>query len=231
MNLMTKPSAFPAILCIMLVWGCTQKSQPQQPTELTYLALGDSYTIGEAVPEQERWPVQLVDSLQKAGIDVKAPTIIAKTGWTTNELMEAIDQAAVDSTYDFVSLLIGVNNQYRGYDINQYRVEFQSLLEQALAFANNRSERVIVVSIPNYGVTPFAQSRNPERIGKELTTYDTIADSISGQYDVAFINIRNLSENARSDSSLLAQDQLHPSGKMYAQWVSRMLPIVTSKLK
>lgn len=214
----------------MFLWGCARKP-PQQPSpKLTYLALGDSYTIGEAVPEQDRWPVQLVDSLRNSGFSAETPTIIAKTGWTTNELMEAIEEAAIDTTYDFVSLLIGVNNQYRGYDINQYRIEFELLLQHAITFADNRPERVLVVSIPNYGVTPFAGSKNPEKISSELTMYDSIADSITMQNAVTFIDIRDLSENAEQDSTLLAPDQLHPSGKMYAEWVSRMLPVVKSKL-
>lgn len=196
-----------------------------------YLALGDSYTIGESVPEDKRWPAQLVDSLLRLNITVNEYEIIARTGWTTAELQQGITNAELTPPYDLVSLLIGVNNQYRGYDIDIYRTEFQELIEQSIGFAGNDTSRVFVVSIPNYGVTPFGQSRGEERIRMELLEYDKIAEEIATKYGIPFVNITPISEEAKTDMSLIAEDELHPSGKMYSLWVQEMMPTVLSILK
>ncbi len=199
--------------------------------ELRFLALGDSYTIGESVPENERWPIQLSDSLSTKGFIFKEINIIATTGWTTSELQAGILDAAPDSSYDMVSLLIGVNNQYRGYNTNIYRTEFKELLEQAIVLANRDMEKVFVVSIPNYGVTPFGQSLGEDRIRKELLYYDAIADSIAQTFGVPFVNITPISEDAKTDPGLIAGDQLHPSGKMYSLWVQEILPVAEKLLQ
>ena len=221
MKLSDLKATVPVLLVMMipLFWGCQEK--------LSYLALGDSYTIGESVEESLRWPVQLADSLSEMGIPVAPPTIIATTGWTTNELQEAIADTTLHPPYDMVSLLIGVNNQYRGYDIERYKAEFRELVEQAISFAGDDPMKVFVVSIPNYGVTPFGL-KNEEIIRQELLEYDAIADSISSDFGIPFINITPISENAKTDLSLIAGDKLHPSGKMYSLWVSEMLPTVLS---
>lgn len=197
---------------------------------IKYLALGDSYTIGESVPEDKRWPVQLADSLSTKGFNVSKPEIIATTGWTTAELQNGISKAELSPLYGLVSLLIGVNNQYRGYDIEIYRTEFRELLDQAIQFVGEDPSKVFVVSIPNYGVTPFGQSRGEDRIRKELLEYDSIARKIASEYNIPFINITPISENAKTDMSLIAEDRLHPSGKMYTLWVSEILPVVLSRL-
>lgn len=219
-----------------LISGCTDRGTktnlPSNSSQnsFSYLALGDSYTIGESVLENERWPVQLADSLSFSGIKVSAPTIVAKTGWTTDELKTGIAQVELDSTYDLVSLLIGVNNQYRGYDINIYKTEFQELLEQAISFAGGDTSRVFVVSIPNYGVTPFGIQKGEEKIRTELLRYDAIAEQISSGYGIPFVNITPISEGAKTNADLIAEDELHPSGKMYSQWTSKILPVATSLL-
>lgn len=196
-----------------------------------YLALGDSYTIGEAVPADERWPHILQGRLVGDGLKVEMPKIIATTGWTTDELQAAIDKENPAKNYDLVSLLIGVNNQYRGYPIGQYKTEFESLLKQAIAFAQNRAERTFVVSIPDYGVTPFAAEKDPPKIARELDEYNAIAQEICKKYQVAFVDITPGSRRASEDPALVAEDGLHPSGKMYKEWVDAAYPVVKSMLK
>ncbi|MGH8078339.1 MAG: GDSL-type esterase/lipase family protein, partial [Lysobacter sp.] len=147
---------------------------------MSYLALGDSYTIGEGVPEAGRWPVQLAAALRREGIDLADPRIIATTGWTTDELATAIDAAEPVGSFDFVSLLIGVNNQYRGRSVAEYRSEFTALLKRAIGFTGGRADRVLVLSIPDWGVTPFAaaqfaqqQGRDDAQIARELDAFNT----------------------------------------------------------
>lgn len=190
----------------------------QEP--LTYLALGDSYTIGEAVDIEHRFPVQLVNRLNDAGISVKQPEIIAQTGWTTDELKEAISASDLEETYDLVSLLIGVNNQYRGYPISQYKSEFEGLLETAIRFADHKTDRVFVVSIPDYGVTPFAKASDGDKIAREIDAYNNMARQICLQKGVKYFDITPHSRKAATDPSLIAEDDLHPSGKMYKNWVN-----------
>lgn len=196
-----------------------------------FLALGDSYTIGEAVPEEERWPVQLVKHLRKEGVSIKDPDIIATTGWTTDELQAAIDHQKTSGHYDLVSLLIGVNNQYRNYPAENYRQEFTSLLEQAIAFAGGESGRVIAFSIPDYGVTPFAAGKDSEKIARELDEYNRIAKEIAEKKGVRWFDITPHSRNAAHDPTLIAEDGLHPSGKMYLNWVGQILPYVGNLLR
>lgn len=196
----------------------------------TYLALGDSYTIGEAVEAAERWPVQLIDSARKVGYPVDNPKIIATTGWTTGELKKGIENEGIEgNTYDFVSLLIGVNNQYRGQDIEIYRQEFEELLLQSIEFAGGSSERVFVVSIPDYGVTPFGKA-NAEKIAEELDEYNQIAEDFCSQYKVRYFYITDISRQAKSNPELIASDNLHPSGEMYQLWVERIYPWFAQKL-
>src|SRR5580704_16030613 len=144
---------------------------------MRYLALGDSYSIGEGVPEAGRWPVQLAVRLRREGIALDDPTIIATTGWTTDELSAAMDATTFAPPYDLVSLLIGVNNQYRGRDASDYRGQFRHLLDRAIALAGMQPARVLVLSIPDWGVTPFAHGsgRDVLKIAQELDVYNAIA--------------------------------------------------------
>lgn len=204
-----------------------------QPSPLSFLALGDSYTIGEAVDENERWPMQLVHALGTDSLMI--PKIIATTGWTTSELQAGIQAemsaGVLEKSYGVVSLLIGVNNQYRGQDTATYRKEFTELLDQAIGFAEKGKEATFVVSIPDYGLTPFVANANkdPEVIAKELDWYNATAKEIAMSKGVAFIDITPISRRAADDASLIATDGLHPSGKMYKAWVEEeIMPSVKS---
>ncbi len=186
---------------------------------ITYLALGDSYTIGESVAENERWPVVLANELNTKGMEVAKPKIIARTGWATNELQEAIEKEEMNDTFGLVSLLIGVNNQYRGYPFEQYENEFVALLNTAIDFANGDSSKIFVVSIPDYGVTAFAANSDTAKIARELDQYNLYAKTVCEEKDIPFFDITPISRKAKEDLELVASDELHPSGKMYAQWV------------
>lgn len=198
----------------------------QMENNIKYLALGDSYTIGEGVSESDRFPVQLSNELNKLGFLVDQPIIIAKSGWTTDELSSALDEKEPIGKFDFVTLLIGVNNQYRGRDAEEFRNEFIQLLNRAAGYTNSIMN-VIVVSIPNWGLTPFAieKGRDPETVTKEIELFNSIAKEESKKVDAHFINITDISQLAAKDLTLLANDKLHPSGKMYSLWVERILPI------
>ena len=205
-------------------------TQPSDP--LTYLALGDSYTIGESVAEDQRWPVQLAARLDADGIDLQSPRIIATTGWTTDELMDGIEQADIEgNTYDLVSLLIGVNNQFRGRPLNEYRDDFTELLEDAIDFAGGDKERVFVVSIPDYGYTPFGVN-NQSTISAGIDAFNSAAEGIAAALDVDFYNITDISrEWEAGDDTLVASDGLHPSGEQYRRWVERFYEDVKSKIE
>lgn len=183
------------------------------------LALGDSYTIGESVPAEQRWPVQLQKKLTGEGIKMASPEIIARTGWTTAELAEGILAANPKGPYDLVTLLIGVNNQYRGLDTAEYRRQFRELLVQAATFAGNSYSRVIVVSIPDYGYTPFGQSRDRSEISRGIDLFNRINEQETRKTPAVYINITAISRNGISEPQLVAPDGLHPSGEQYRRWV------------
>ena len=187
-------------------------------TPLKYLALGDSYTIGESVAENDRWPIQLAEALRKKNRDIEAPRIIATTGWRTDNLANAINIARLKNEYDLVSLLIGVNNQYQGKPIAQFTKEFEELLNTAIKLAGGKKENVFVVSIPDYGYTPFGKSKQ-EQISKELDEYNRLTREIVKKYDIKYFYITDISRRGLSDPSLVAEDGLHPSGKQYKEWV------------
>jgi lysophospholipase L1-like esterase len=189
---------------------------------IRYLALGDSYTIGEGVAEEDRYPNQLLKRLEQSGIPTAKAQIIATTGWTTSDLKAAIADENPQGPFDRVSLLIGVNNQYQGKEESLYVAEFEELVQNAIRLAGHKKERVFVISIPDYGVTPFAVQRNPAQISQEIDRYNAINRQISLQYGLHYFDITPISRQADHDLSLLAEDQLHPSGKMYALWVDMM---------
>lgn len=208
---------------LFMATSCNQNKM--NSTSYSYLALGDSYTIGESVPEQERYPVQLADSLKKNGIEISDVKIIAKTGWTTDELQLGIDTAVVKEEYDLVTLLIGVNNQYRGRDVENYREEFKALLHRATAFASGNKDKVIVISIPDWGVTPFAEGRDKEQIAQEIDTYNSVNLEETTNAGVAYVDVTGISRMAVTQPDLIASDGLHPSGKMYTLWVKEIYPL------
>lgn len=201
--------------------------------QLSYLALGDSYTIGEAVVQSQSFPYQLVSNLNSEGIKTGAPKIIATTGWTTDELQAAIKSASLTSKFDIVTLLIGVNNQYRGGSIEVYRTEFRALLQTAIAFADGDKAHVFVVSIPDWGATPFGKQsgRGQENIGKEIDAFNAANKEETLKEGVSYTDITPGSRNAAQDGTLVASDGLHPSGKMYSNWSAQLLPAVVNVFK
>ncbi len=227
---------FPLIFVIYLplvACGATEekdKEMMDQTGKSRFLALGDSYTIGESVPESKRWPVQLTEQLNKASFNFAPPEIIATTGWTTDELQKGIEKVTPVGPYDLVSLLIGVNNQYRGRPLDEYKQQFEQLLKQAIGLAGGDADRVFVVSIPDYGVTPFAANRNPAKIGEEIDLFNAAGREIAQKYGIEFVDITPGSRLAAEDKELLASDGLHPSAKMYADWVELILPVAKTKL-
>jgi lysophospholipase L1-like esterase len=202
----------------------------------SYLALGDSYTIGESVTADENFPSQTVALLNNStAVGIKTavgvgnrrqgfdePIIIAKTGWTTDELDAAIDAAAISTTFDIVTLLIGVNNQYRGRSVNEYKTQFDHLLQRAIHFAGNKTDHVFVLSIPDWGVTPFAEGRNRQEISHAIDAYNDTAKQTCEQYGIIFIDITTAQRADGNNAAYLAADLLHPSGKEYAKWAKQL---------
>ena len=199
-----------------------------------YLALGDSYTIGQSVPAQDNFPNQVFPVTKNDTAELQPPRIIARTGWTTDELEQGIVAAnAADplrSSYDFVSLLIGVNNQYRGRSVNDYKPEFEELLKKAIHFAGDKADHVVVLSIPDWGVTPFANGRDRAQIAREIDAYNAANKQIALQYNVRYIDITPWTREAANDASLLASDGLHPSGKEYKRWAEKIADFLKTKL-
>lgn len=215
------------IIAALLLASCNGMSSTPAPTTETtstgapagqrYFAIGDSYTIGESVTPAERFPHQLAREL-----DLPEPLIIAKTGWTTDELGNALDAIRVAGPYDLVTLLIGVNNQYRGRDAEQYRGEFAELLQRAIGFAGGDAKKVVVVSIPDWGVTPFAADRDRAKIASEIDRYNAVNREETVKAGARYVDITPVSRG--NDPALVAGDGLHPSGKQYAEWVKLILP-------
>lgn len=200
-------------------------------SSLSYLALGDSYTIGEAVFYEENYPSQLVNTLRNEyHIPIESLKIIATTGWTTDELLEGIEKEKPGHSYSMVSLLIGVNNQYRGYPANQFTTEFKLLLEKAISFTSGQPEKVMVVAIPDYGCTPFGKEKAGE-IHQDLLWYNEEARNLASGYGIRFCDIFSVSGLAAERAELTASDGLHPSAGMYAKWVELMIPFALSILK
>lgn len=197
----------------------------------TYLALGDSYTIGELVPMSENFPYQLVRMLRKEHVDVADPVIIAKTGWTTDELAESIREHNITDTFSFVTLLIGVNNQYRGRDVENYKQEFTQLIDQAIGFAGGNANHVFVVSIPDWGVTPFAEGKDRAQVAKEIDAYNAAKKSIAEEKKCHFTEITESTRHNGNNALYLAEDKLHPSAKEYEIWATKLLPQIVIGLK
>ena len=194
---------------------------------MKYLALGDSYTIGEGVPRDGRWPELMARALRAEGIALEDPRIIAKTGWTTDELATAIDCEEPLGRFDFATLLVGVNNQYRGRSVAEYRGEFAELLRRAIRFAGTDAGRVMVLSIPDWGVTPFARAekRDPAQVAAEIDAFNDAARQVAEQHGVAFVDITGTSRECGGEDAMLVADKLHPSAAMHASWADAALPV------
>ena len=194
------------------------------------LSLGDSYTIGEAVSEADRWPVQLAALLRANGVGVETPTIVARTGWTTDELAAGIDAAKPAGAFDLVTLLVGVNDQYRGRSVDEFREKLRDLLRRAVDFAGGRAQRVIVVAIPDWGVTPFAEGRDRARIAVEIDAFNAAVRAEAQSIGACYVDITAIARRARAMPAFIADDGLHPSAAMYAEWARAILPVAEKAL-
>jgi lysophospholipase L1-like esterase len=201
-----------------------------QGNALHYLALGDSYTIGEAVPADQSYPNLLTSELSAQKHPVSSPTIIAVTGWTTDDLINAISQAGLTGKkYDIVTLLVGVNDQYQQLSQDNYKIKFTQVLNTAISFAGGNKTHVFVLSIPDWGVTPFAAGQGSV-ISPQIDQFNTINKQISTAAGVNYLDITPISRKAANDPGLVAGDGLHPSAKMYRDWVKLLEPLVVAKL-
>lgn len=214
-------------LSVLIFFMSISKESLAQNKTLTYLALGDSYTIGEGVAEKDRYPVQLVEDLNKSGkYEFSTPQIIAKTGWTVDELDAGINSSQTDEQgYDLVTLLIGVNNQYRGRPVTDYEKDFEAMLNRAIGFAKDQKDHVVVISIPDWGVTPFAANRNADqaKVASEIDAYNAAKKTICDRYGVAFVEITKDYRKIGAQPDMVVEDQLHPSGLVYARWTEKVL--------
>ncbi|WP_299213100.1 SGNH/GDSL hydrolase family protein [uncultured Aquimarina sp.] len=231
-----------AILCILfiLIFGCAsddnlpletqeEDEQTEETKIFSFLALGDSYTIGQGVSEDESWPFQLKDAFATPTKKIEQLTVIARTGWTTRNLITAIEESNPQN-HDLVSLLIGVNNQFQQRNFTEFQLEFNILLEKAISLATNKKDNVIVVSIPDYGVTPFGTS-NSETIASEIDAYNAYIKQKCIETEIVFIDVTTISRDLGNSEGSLATDNLHPSRYQYSLWVERILPVVKEILK
>ncbi len=224
------------LLLLFLVAGCRSAAPTLPPVPTTsilrtspipYLALGDSYTIGEGAAAADRWPVQLAALASQHGTQLAAPDIIARTGWTTAELQHAIAASGNHRTdYGLVSLLIGVNNQYRGQSLATYRAEFRQLLATAIAFAGGAQNRVVVLSIPDWGQTPFAEGRDRAQISQEIDQFNVVAHEECQHADVSFVNITPLTRAAAGEENQFTPDGLHYTGAQMRHWAEQAWPVL-----
>lgn len=192
-----------------------------------FLALGDSYTIGQSVEINERWPVQFLKELKTSTSAIDTLQIIAQTGWRVDQLNEAMNNSDLEAPYGLVSLLIGVNNQYQGQKANSFKPEFIEILERSLKLVDNRKERLFVVSIPDWGASPYGATLNRTQISKEIDEFNSVLKEESEKRGVRYFNITTISRRALTDNSLIAIDRLHPSGKMYKLWVDKIIPVIS----
>ena len=196
-----------------------------------FLALGDSYTIGEGVADAERWPNQLVDLLTTDGIAITDLHIIARTAWTTDELTDAIDQEKPKGPFDLVTLMVGVNDQYRSRPVKEYEGEYRRLLKRAKTFAGGRAMRTLAISIPDWGATPFAEGRDRNVIGREIEVYNDAGKRLAAAAAVTWVDVTEVSRAMQTDQTLVAVDGLHPTGAMYARWAELLHPYALTALR
>lgn len=218
--------------CFTLVFltSVTTQTTISATVSKSFIALGDSYTIGEGVASTETWPSLLTKELNKKGHQISLSKIIAQTGWRTDNLINAIVEENLTKKYDLVSVLIGVNNQFQGKSIEQYKTELRSILNTAVVLSNKGKSGVFVLSIPDYGSTPFGKLER-ETIGQEIDEWNFACKSVCAEFEISFYDITHITKMGANDSSLLAKDGLHPSGKMYALWVAEILDEVEELLE
>jgi len=215
---------------LLVLFIFTAKPVSRMPS-YSLLCLGDSYTIGEMVLPKENFPNQTADLLRKSGFDFADPEIVARTGWTTDELQAAISEHTFKNQYDFVTLLIGVNNQYRGRSIEDYKSQFETLLKKSIHFAGGRTDHVIVLSIPDWSVTPFAASTYRASVAKQIDKFNEANKELAATYRVKYIDITQDTRLAASDQGLIAADGLHPSAREYAKWSEKIYQVIHQELQ
>ncbi|SFQ28411.1 Lysophospholipase L1 [Pseudarcicella hirudinis] len=223
---------FAGLIFLKTLMPQSQKSVmiSQAPSGKSFLALGDSYTIGESVENKDRWSVQLTQLLRKDSVFIQKHDIIARSGWTTAELIEGIKQRKITETYDMVALLIGVNNQYRSQSVETYRWEFRKLLKICSKFTGNKESKVMVLSIPDWGVTPFARNRDKNQLSREIDEFNNVAREECGNFGITFIDITSISRQ-QTGPEMIASDNLHFSGLMYGLWAQKALETAKQILK
>ncbi|PIB26722.1 SGNH/GDSL hydrolase family protein [Maribacter sp. 4G9] len=236
-----KMNTFKIIALILLFINCTtsedeflvssEELSSKEQKEFKYLALGDSYTVGESVSSNQSFPMQLSESLENVLNTSVGTKIIAKTGWRTDDLQNGIGNTRIDKPQDLVTLLIGVNNQYQGKPFEQYEKEFPELLSTALDFVEGNAEKLVVISIPDYAFTPFGQSRDVDKISREIDRYNAFARSIAIENKVRFVEITDITRSGLEQPQLVASDGLHPSGDAYSKFVDRIFPLVVERFK
>ena len=208
---------------VLLLAACSTSKEG-----LSYLALGDSYTIGESVATPDNFPYQLADSIGKTRNEYASPVIIARTGWRTDQLMDAVESANLKNEFDLVTLLIGVNNEFQGRSLEEYERDFRMLCQKSIELAGNRKEQVVVISIPDYGYTPYGKA-NREHISERINLFNASNKRISDSLGVNYVNITGISRRGLSEPDLVAEDGLHPGTKMYALWVKEILKKINLK--
>ncbi|SDS69331.1 SGNH/GDSL hydrolase family protein [Gramella sp. MAR_2010_147] len=219
----------------LILFSCSstldvQDNQEPEDPQYSYLALGDSYTIGESVKETDRWPVKLAEQLRSRDYKMAAPKIIAKTGWTTEDLLRGMEnELNIQRDFDLVSILIGVNNQYQGKPVTEYEEDLRTIFRKAVNHSKTMEKGVFAVSIPDYGYTPFGAA-NQEKISAEIDRFNEVFKRIADEFDVPFYNITPISRDAVNNPDLIASDGLHPSGLMYQFWVDKFVNEVAAKL-
>jgi lysophospholipase L1-like esterase len=226
-------SSFALLIIFGFLVSCSKKNMSNNtpspdPTSKTYLALGDSYTIGQSVTATERFPNQTTALLRAQNIKIADPVIVATTGWTTRDLINALNANPQPNTFDVVSLLIGVNNQYQRKSLEEYKTEFTLLVNRAIQYAGNKPTHVFVLSIPDYSVTPFASGSDKARIAGEIDQFNEANKAISLQLGVKYLDVTPISREP--NQSLIAGDGLHPSGKQYKRWAELLAPIMKTVL-
>lgn len=211
------------LILFMVLLSCKMNNEMITPAEpIRYLALGDSYTIGESVPASDNFPAQLFQALKDKNVPVSSYKIIARTGWTTANLKAAIETSGLKDTFNLVSLLIGVNNQYQGKSIVEYKSEFIELANRAIQFAGGKKEHVFIVSIPDYGYTPFGEN-NQASISAQIKEFNAVNKQVSDSLGLKYYNITPISQRGLTEPDLVAGDGLHPSAKMYRLWVDLIM--------
>jgi lysophospholipase L1-like esterase len=221
------------VLLLAVLGACvSNEAEPTQPPDpIRILALGDSYTVGQSVDKLDIWPQQLVRALRVGGRGTAEPTIVAATGWDTDQLSDALNRSDIQGTFDVVTLLIGVNNQFRDGTVEDFSVGLSRLVKSAVQFANGNSGRVILISIPDWGATPFAEGAPRQQIAQSIDEFNDVIWAQAAEVGAHFVDITEISRRAPSEHELIADDGLHPSGVMYAEWVELILPVVQDMIR